>query len=107
MGILLTLFVRRAKLFFDAHEGMEVFVGLMLGNYVEELLFLTVEGGGEPVGHGATDAALGMATGDTVFEEDAMPLELEADGSDVAVGGFETILDGIAEAAFGLASLGA
>ena len=79
----------------------------MFRNYVEELSFLAVEGGGEPVGHGATDAALGMATGDTVFEEDAMPLELEADGSDVAVGGFEAILDGVAEAAFGLASLGA
>lgn len=64
---------------------MEVFVGLMLGNYVEEPLFLAVEGGGEPVGHGAADAVFGMATGNTVFEEDAMPLELEADGSDVAV----------------------
>ena len=86
---------------------MEVFVGLVFGNYVKKFSFLAVEGGGEPVGHGATDAALGMATGDTVFEEDAMPLELEADGSDVAVGGFEAILDGVAEAAFGLASLGA
>lgn len=86
---------------------MDVFVGLMLGNYVEELLFLAVEGGREPVGHGAADAVFGMATGNTVFEEDAMPLELEADGSDVAVGGFEAILDSVAESAFGLASLGA
>ena len=86
---------------------MEVFVGLVFGNYVEELSFLAVEGGGEPVGHGATDAALGMSTGDTVFEEDAMPLELEADGSDVAVGGAEAVLDSVAEAAFGAASLGA
>ena len=86
---------------------MEVFVGLMLGNYVEELLFLVVAGGGEPVGPGAADAVFGMATGNTVFEEDAMPLELEADGGDVAVGGFEAILDSVAEAAFCLASLGA
>ena len=86
---------------------MEVFVSLVFGNYVEELLFLTVEGGREPVGHGAADAVFGMATGNTVFEEDAMPLELEADGSDVAVGGFEAILDSAAEAAFGFASLGA
>ena len=86
---------------------MEVFVGLVLGNYVEELLFLAVEGGGEPVGHGAADAVFGMATGDTVFEEDAMPLELEADGSDVAIGGAEAVLDSVAESAFGAASLGA
>ena len=86
---------------------MEVFVGLMLGNYVEELPFLAVEGGGEPVGHGAADSVFGMATGNTVFEEDTMPLELEADGGDVAVGGFEAILDSVAEAAFGFASLGA
>ena len=67
---------------------MEVFVGLMLGNYVEELLFLAVEGSGEPVGHGAADAVFGVATGNTVFEEDAVALELEANSSDVAVGGF-------------------
>ena len=36
---------------------------------------LAVEGGGEPVGHGAADAVAGMATGDTVFEEDAVALE--------------------------------
>lgn len=91
-------------LLFDAHEGVEVFVGLMLGNYVEEFSFLAVEGGGEPVGHGTTDAVFGMATGDTVFEEDAVALELEADSRDVAIGGFEAILDGVAKAAFGLAS---
>ena len=85
MGILLTLFVRRAKLFFDAHESVEIAVGLVLGNYVEELLLLAVEGGGEPVGHGAADAVFGMATGNTIFEEDAVALELKADGSDVAV----------------------
>ena len=48
-----------------------------------------------------------MAIGDSVFEEDAVPLELEADGSDVAVGGLEAILDGVAESAFGFASFGA
>ena len=32
-----------------------------------------------------------------------MPLELEADGGDVAVGGFEVILDGVAESALELA----
>ena len=55
----------------------------MFRNYVEELSFLAVEGGGEPIGHGA------------------------ADGGDVAVGGFEAILDGVAKSAFGLASFGA
>jgi len=54
---------------------LEVFVGLVLGNYVEELLLLAVEGGGEPVGHGAADAVLGMATGDIVFEGNAVALE--------------------------------
>lgn len=34
---------------------MEVFVGLVFGNYVEEFLLLAVEEGGEPVGHGAAD----------------------------------------------------
>lgn len=82
---------------------MEVFVGLMLGNYVEELLFLTVEGGREPVGHGAADAVFGMATGNTVFEENAMPLELEADGGDIAIGGAEAVLDSVAESALELA----
>ncbi len=68
----------------------------MLGNYVEELLFLTVEGGGEPVGHGAADAVFGMATGNTVFEEDAMPLELvvnclkrDIDNSSLTLGVFK------------------
>lgn len=79
----------------------------MFRNYVKKFSFLAVEGGREPVGHGAADAVFGMATGNTVFEEDAMPLELEADGGDVAVGGFEAILDSVAEAAFGFASLGA
>lgn len=54
---------------------MEVFIGLVLGNYVEELLLLAVEGGGEPVGQGAADAVAGMATVYTVFEEDALPPE--------------------------------
>lgn len=83
---------------------MEVFVGLMLRNYVEEFSFLSVEGGGEPVGHRATDAVFGMAMGNTVFQEDAVTLELEADSRDVAVGGFEAILNGVAETAFGLAN---
>ena len=48
-----------------------------------------------------------MAIGGSVFEEDAMPLELEADGGDVAVGGFVAILDSVAESAFGFASFGA
>jgi len=80
---------------------------MVFGHYVEEFLLLAVEGGGEPVGHGAADAVFGMATGNTVFEEDAVALELEAYGGDVAVGGFEAILDSVAESAFGFASLGA
>jgi len=54
---------------------VEVFIGLVLGNYVEELLLLAVEGGGEPVGLGAADAVFGVAAGYTVFEEYAVPPE--------------------------------